>query len=86
MLPFLSSWNWPGARVRQLARGHADLEEAVALDHQVERIVGLRECALREDDLVGRGARAQAELQPVGTTVCCPGGRARLQQLWYIRS
>ena len=34
------------------------LEETLALDYHIQRIVGLREGALREDNLVGRAARA----------------------------
>ena len=52
-----------GAGVGQFAVGLQDLEEAAALNHQIERIVGLRKSALGEDDLVGSGARAQAQLQ-----------------------
>jgi hypothetical protein len=42
--------------------GTPDLEKALALDHEVERIVGLLEVALGKDDLVGGGAGAQADL------------------------
>ena len=51
------------AGIGQRAVGLLHLEEAVALNDQIERIVGLRESPLREDQLVGRRARAQAELQ-----------------------
>ncbi len=40
------------AGVSQVAAGLPNLEESVALDHDVERVVGLREIALRENDFV----------------------------------
>ena len=67
-----------GARVGQLAGGPPDLEEALALDHHVQRIVGLRERPLREEDLVGRCARAQAYLQAGRDRGLLPAGGARL--------
>src|ERR1019366_7979975 len=52
-----------GAGVSQRAVRLLHLEKAVALNDEVERVVGLRERSLREDRFVGRRARAQAELQ-----------------------
>ena len=52
----------------------------LALDHQVERVVGLLECALRKDDGVGGGPGAESELQPAGNGGLRTRRRARLQE------
>ncbi len=52
-----------GAGIGQLTRGEADLEESLALDDQVQRIVGLGELALGEKNLVRCRAGAKADLQ-----------------------
>jgi hypothetical protein len=56
------------------------MEEALPLDHQVQRIVGLLEIALGEDDRVGRRASTQAELQAAGNRGLRAGGRAGLEE------
>src|SRR5207253_606210 len=53
----------PGAGVGQFTRRAPHLEEAFTLNDHIERVVGLREGSLGEEDLVRRGARAQPDLQ-----------------------
>ena len=81
MLPSLFSWKRAGAGVGQLARRPADLKEAVALNHDVERVIGRREVALGEDDLVGGGARAEAKLQARRHGGLLAGGGAGLHHV-----
>jgi hypothetical protein len=69
----------PGAGVCQFARRLQHLEEAVALDHHIERVAGLRKGSFGEDNLVRRGVRTQTELQPGGNQGLLPGGRAGRQ-------
>ena len=69
------------AGIRQLSVGLQHLKEAPPLDDHVQRVVGLRETALRGDDLVARRARAQPQLQPGRNHGLLAGGSARLQQV-----
>ena len=75
-----------GARVGEFARRAPHLEEALALNDHIQRIVGLREVALREDDFVRRGARAETELQAGRNHGLLAGGRPGCIMLWYSRS
>ena len=54
------------AREGHFARRPANLEEALALHHHVERIASELETALFKDDRVGGGARAQTNLKARG--------------------
>jgi len=64
-LPSRSRWKLP--RASRPARPRTPhLEESHALNHHVERVVGLRKGALGEDDLVRRCTRPEAELQARG--------------------
>src|SRR5271157_2560005 len=68
-----------GAGISKVAGGLLHLEESVALNHQVQRIAGLGEGSLAEDDLVRSGARAEAELQSGRHDGLLAGSRAGLQ-------
>src|SRR5439155_19589441 len=64
-----------------LASGPPYLKEPAALNHKVERIVGLREVSLSEDDLIGRGARAKTQLKARGHDGLLSGRSAGLYQV-----
>ena len=68
------------------AVGHLDLEEAVAAHRHVQRVGGLLQVALAEAARGGHGARAQADLQPVGSVVCSLLLEPAWRRFWYIRS
>jgi hypothetical protein len=61
-----------GARAGEggIAAGAFDLKKSAALDHHIERVVGIGEIALGKDDLVRRGAGAEAKLQAGGDHGC----------------
>src|SRR3984885_13874231 len=70
-----------GLGITQLTGRLQQLEEAVSLNHHVQGVVGLRKVALRENDLVGDGPRAQSQLQSGGDDGVLGGGRAGLDQV-----
>src|SRR5229473_7463072 len=52
-----------GPGISQVAGSSADLKESLALDDQVQRVIGLREITLRKDHFVGGRARPQPQLK-----------------------
>src|SRR5437763_5662796 len=52
-----------GACVRDLPVGLPDLKKSLALNHHIERVVGLLKAALRKYDGVGRRPRSETELE-----------------------
>ena len=69
------------AGVAGAAVGQLDLEEAVALDRDVEVVAGLLQVALAEVARRRRHARAQADLQPGRQLRLVAAGRAGLAQV-----
>ncbi len=69
------------ARVGQLTVRLEDLEEAIALNHYVQRVVGFRKVALREDDFVGSRPRPESELEAGGHRGLLARGSARLHHI-----
>jgi hypothetical protein len=67
-----------GAGVGELAVWLSHLEEALALNDEIERVIGLRELALREKNFVGGGAGTEPDLKAGGHDGLLSGGRARL--------
>src|SRR5271163_4588432 len=70
-----------GLGISQLTRRLQHLEESVSLNYHVQWIVGFRKVALRENDLVGDGSRAQSQLQSGGDDGVLGGGRTGLDQV-----
>jgi hypothetical protein len=68
------------AHVAELAVALGDLEEAVALDGEVERVAGLLQVALQEELDRARDLGAGADLQAGGHLLVGDRGRARLAQ------
>src|SRR5208283_3517179 len=54
----------PVTGIGDLTVGLKYLKKAVALYHKIQRIIGLLIISLREDDLVGSGARASPTCNP----------------------
>ena len=58
----------------------ADLEKALALNHQIQWIVGLLKISLREDNRIGGGPGAQTQLKAARHHGLRPGRGAWLQE------
>ena len=71
-LPVAIELERAGARVGQLAGRQPDLEEAVALDDEVERVAGADEIALRKITSLATTRAPRPSCSPVGNTVCSP--------------
>ncbi len=67
-------------RVTQLAVWELDLKKALALNAQVERIVGFLEISLRKNDFVGRRTSTQANLKSAGDDSLRASRRPRLDE------
>ena len=74
------------ARVGVAAVGHLHLEEALAVDREVERVAGLLQVALRVDALRGDRRTPVPTCRPVGSWVCCVEVAPGWRTVWYSRS